>query len=86
VLARLEGNGLLQRRRSATDSRVKLVHLTAAGRRILARMDGHARRAHERTLDALPPRDRDRFTAFLARLVDAGNAYGRAPMRLDAEE
>jgi DNA-binding MarR family transcriptional regulator len=86
VLARLEANGLLRRGRSATDSRVKLVHLTAAGRRMLGRMDGLARRAHERTLDGLPARDRARFVAFLARLVDAGNEYGRAPMRLGADE
>jgi DNA-binding MarR family transcriptional regulator len=86
VLARLETNGLLRRTRSATDSRVKLVQLTAAGRRMLARMDALARRAHERTLDGLPARDRARFVAFLARLVDAGNEYGRAPMRLDADD
>jgi len=86
VLARLETNGLLRRSRSATDSRVKLVHLTAAGRRVLARMDALARRAHARTLDGLPARDRARFVAFLARLVDAGNEYGRAPMRLGADD
>jgi DNA-binding MarR family transcriptional regulator len=82
VLARLEANGLLRRVRDAADSRVKLVHLTPAGRRMLGRMDGAARRAHERTLDGLPARDRARFVAFLAQLVDSGNAYGRAPMRL----
>jgi DNA-binding MarR family transcriptional regulator len=86
VLARLETNGLIRRARSAADSRVKLVHLTQAGRRMLARMDAAARRAHERTLDGLPARDRERFVAFLARLVDAGNEYGRAPMRLDAAD
>jgi DNA-binding MarR family transcriptional regulator len=82
VLARLEANGLLRRVRDAADSRVKLVHLTPAGRRMLGRMDAAARRAHERTLDGLPARDRDRFVAFLAQLVDSGNAHGRAPMRL----
>jgi DNA-binding MarR family transcriptional regulator len=86
VLARLEANGLLRRTRDPADSRVKLIRLTTAGRRMLARMDDPARRAHDRTLEGLPPRDRARFTAFLARLVDAGNQYGRAPMRLDADE
>jgi DNA-binding MarR family transcriptional regulator len=83
VLARLEANGLLRRRKSPTDSRVKLVHLTAAGRRTLGRMDEPARRAHDRTLAALPERDRTRFIAFLAALVNAGNDFSRAPMRLD---
>jgi DNA-binding MarR family transcriptional regulator len=82
VLARLEGNGLLRRVRDAADSRVKLVHLTPAGRRMLARMDEPARRAHDRTLAGLKPADRERFVRFLAELVDAGNAHGRAPMRL----
>jgi DNA-binding MarR family transcriptional regulator len=86
VLARLETSGLLRRSRSADDSRVKLVHLTAAGRRMLGRMDAAARRAHERTLEGLPPGDRARFTAYLARLVDAGNEHGRAPMRLAADD
>jgi DNA-binding MarR family transcriptional regulator len=86
VLARLEANGLLRRSRSAGDSRVKLIHLTAAGRRMLARMDAPARRAHERTLAGLPPSDRDRFAAYLARLVDSGNEHSRAPMRLGADD
>jgi DNA-binding MarR family transcriptional regulator len=86
VLARLETNGLLRRARSGADSRLKLVQLTAAGRRMLIRMDPHARRAHDRTMNGLPARDRARFVAFLARLVDAGNDHGRAPMRLDGEK
>jgi MarR family transcriptional regulator, lower aerobic nicotinate degradation pathway regulator len=86
VLARLEANGLLRRDRHDTDSRVKLVFLTTMGRRMLARMDDPARRAHERTLASLRPTDRARFVATLAQLVDAGNAYGRAPMRLGADD
>ncbi len=82
VLARLEANGLLRRDRDEADSRVKLAYLTAAGRRMLSRMDGPARRAHERTLVGLKPRDRARFVGFLAQLVNTGNAHGRAPMRL----
>lgn len=83
VVARLEQRGLLRRRSLKSDSRVKLAELTVAGRRLLARIDGPARRAHERTLQALGPADRKRFVALLRRLVDAGNAHGRAPMRLE---
>jgi DNA-binding MarR family transcriptional regulator len=61
---------------------VKQVEPTAVGRRLLARIDPHARRAHERTLEALPPAERARFVALLRRLVDAGNAHGRAPLLL----
>lgn len=82
VVARLEKRGLLRRRSGIEDRRVKLVELTAAGTRLLARIDPHARRAHERTLDTLPARERAQFVALLRRLVDAGNAHGRAPMLL----
>ena len=82
VVARLEKRGLLRRRSSTTDRRVKQVELTAAGSLLLARIDPHARRAHARTLQALRPVERARFVALLRRLVDAGNAHGRAPLLL----
>ena len=82
VVARLDQRGLLRRRPGTTDKRVKQVELTQAGHRLLARIDPHARRAHARTLEALRPADRARFVALLRRLVDAGNAHGRAPMLL----
>jgi DNA-binding MarR family transcriptional regulator len=82
VVARLDQRGLLRRRPGTTDRRVKQVELTQAGHRLLARIDPHARRAHARTLEALRPADRARFVALLRRLVDAGNAHGRAPMLL----
>ena len=82
VLGRLEGRGLVRRGGSAGDRRVKLVTPTAEGMRLLARMDGPARRAHDRTVEALPVEDRAVFAAFLRVLVDAGNGFGRAPMRV----
>ena len=82
VVARLDQRGLLRRRPGTTDKRVKQVELTQAGHRLLARIDPHARRAHARTLETLRPADRARFVALLRRLVDAGNAHGRAPMLL----
>lgn len=82
VLARLEVRGLVRRAPNAGDRRTKHVTLTATGRRLLSRMDGPARRAHDRTLEALPPPERARFVRALAALVDAGNPHGRAPLRL----
>jgi MarR family transcriptional regulator, lower aerobic nicotinate degradation pathway regulator len=81
VLARLEARGLVSRRRPGADRRMKLVSITAAGRQLLVRMDPHARRAHERTVAALPPEARAEFVAGLLVLVEANNALGRAPMR-----
>jgi MarR family transcriptional regulator, lower aerobic nicotinate degradation pathway regulator len=82
VLARLERRGLVRRRRAVRDARLKLVHTTVAGRRLLSRMDRHAQRAHERTIAPLAPTERAAFVNALVRLVEAGNALGRAPLRL----
>jgi DNA-binding MarR family transcriptional regulator len=82
VLARLERRGFVRRRRSTRDARLKLVHATVAGRRLLSCMDRHAKEAHERTIAPLPPVERAAFTDALIRLVEAGNELGRAPLRL----
>src|ERR1700722_7450230 len=65
VVARLETRGLLRRRPGAADKRVKQVALTAAGHRLLTRLDPAARRAHGRTLAPLRPAERARFVALL---------------------
>lgn len=82
VVARLESRGLLTRTQGRTDRRLKHVRLTARGQRLLARMEDAALRAHERTVEPLSPRQRAVFLGALRRLVDAGNEYGRAPLRL----
>jgi DNA-binding MarR family transcriptional regulator len=82
VLARLERRRLVQRSRAKRDARLKLVHTTIAGRRLLSRMDRHAQRAHERTISSLPPVRRAAFVDALVSLVEAGNNLGRAPLRL----
>lgn len=82
VVARLESRGLLRRTTTKTDRRLKRVVLTAKGKRLLVQMTQAAQRAHARTVDVLSPAERAAFLHFLARLVDAGNDFGRAPLRL----
>jgi len=82
VVARLAGRGLLRRSQGKQDRRLKHVLPTAAGKRLLERMEEPARRAHERTIDALQPRDRALFLKALTHLVGAGNDHGRAPFRI----
>jgi DNA-binding MarR family transcriptional regulator len=82
VVARLEGRKLLTRTRGRTDRRLKHVTLTKAGLDLLERMAAPAGRAHARTIEALPEAEREVFLRALATLVDAGNTYGRAPLRL----
>jgi len=82
VLGRLETRGIVRRTKSKSNHRLKCVHITAAGIKILEAIRPAALRAHERTVEALPPDERAAFQAALRRLVDAGNAFGRAPLRL----
>ncbi|HTR87218.1 MAG TPA: MarR family transcriptional regulator [Reyranella sp.] len=82
VVARLAGRGLVRRKQGKEDRRLKHVMPTASCRQLLTRMEGPARRAHERTVEALKPRERTSFLAALAHLVSAGNEHGRAPMRI----
>jgi len=82
VLARLEGKKLVKRSASPQDKRVKLVGLTPRGAAMLEKMLLPVQRAHDRTIAALPAAEQAMFLKLLMRLVDAENAYGRAPLRL----
>jgi DNA-binding MarR family transcriptional regulator len=82
VAARLEKKFLIRRRPSASDKRVKLVFLSPGGATLLKKMRAPAQRAHDRTIAALPPQDRQKFLSLLIKLVDAQNDYGRAPLNL----
>jgi MarR family transcriptional regulator, lower aerobic nicotinate degradation pathway regulator len=79
VLGRLEKRKLVVRRRAASDQRMKLVSVSAAGRRLLARIDPHARRAHERTVEALPETARAVFVDNLRHLVEGAPSVNVAP-------
>lgn len=80
VAARLETRGLLTRAVSPRDKRMKLVDLTEAGRALLERVQEGAARAHERTVAALPPQERQRFLKALRLLVAANNEVSRSPV------
>ena len=82
VVSRLEIRGLLRRKQDKADKRLRLVMPTSKGARLLAAMDEPARRAHERTVEALAPKERQAFVAALGRLVEAGNGHGRAALRI----
>jgi MarR family transcriptional regulator, lower aerobic nicotinate degradation pathway regulator len=82
VLPRLQGRGLLQRRRSTDDRRVRLIRLTRKGTTLLREMARAVRRAHARTLDKLQTSDRERFLLQLIQLVEANSEVGNVPLRL----
>jgi DNA-binding MarR family transcriptional regulator len=82
VVARLEAAGLLRRAISRLDRRQKLLTLTARGKNLMGRMQAQVAHAHARTIEALSAEEQAQFMALLSRLVDAGNAHGRAKLRL----
>src|ERR1700734_2349679 len=82
VVPRLQRRGLLARRRSTDDGRVKLVRLTRKGGALLRRMAPKVRRAHDRTIDQLAGPERDLFLLQLIELVGANKHVGRVRLRL----
>lgn len=82
VLARLAGRGLVERSISPADRRMRRVRLTAQGLAMMDQLDAAAERAHARTVEVLPPPERDRLIADLVRLVEANNDVGLAPLLL----
>lgn len=82
VLRRLEQRGLVERRQSREDGRVRLTRVTRTGRNRVRQMTEAVQRAHERTIEALDGPDRDLFVWYLGRLVEANNDLGTVPFRL----
>ncbi|MFC0401605.1 MarR family winged helix-turn-helix transcriptional regulator [Paraburkholderia rhizosphaerae] len=81
VIARLAERRFIQRRGSRTDKRKKVAELTDVGRALLARLETGVERAHQRTLAALPAKDRKQFIEYLVRLVETNNELSRTPIR-----
>jgi len=77
VIRRLVAAELL-RVTAGADRRTRLLALTPKGRRLLAAIAPAAGRAHQRLIDALPPREQKTLMALLRRLVDAHGAAGAA--------
>ena len=82
VVPRLQDRGLLARRQSPLDGRVKLVKLTRKGKALLDKMAIPVQRAHDRTIDQLSESERDLFLLYLVKLVEANNDVGTVPLRL----
>jgi DNA-binding MarR family transcriptional regulator len=79
VIDRLERRGLIERRASPTDRRVRLLHATAAGAQLLDELIPGMLKAQQRLLAPLPVAERPRFMAMLKTVVDANNELSRAP-------
>lgn len=79
VIDRLEARGLMRRKASPTDRRVRLLTLTPEGDTLLTEVQPGMLRAQARMLEPLPPEQRETFMQMLKVLVDGNNEYSRAP-------
>lgn len=69
VLKRLEARKLIERPVSEDDRRARVCKLTAAGRKILGRIEGAAREAHRRTLQPLQSQEQAQLISLMQRIV-----------------
>ena len=81
VIPRLEARGLIARRPSELDGRVKLHRLTAKGQSLVQRMREAVDRAHDRTIEQLPKAQRTALLEMLVELVENNQPQGVAPFR-----
>ncbi|WP_157265305.1 MarR family winged helix-turn-helix transcriptional regulator [Azohydromonas aeria] len=82
VVDRLERQGLLLRKPSPSDRRVRLLGITEAGRALLDQVGPAIATVQERILAPLPIEERPLFLRMLRTLVEANNELSRAPREL----
>jgi DNA-binding MarR family transcriptional regulator len=70
IVDELEERGLVERRRHPSDRRVRTLHLTAKGRRLLARGRKIATEHEEELTRGMSKADRGKLTALLQKIVD----------------
>ena len=81
IVERMELAGLLARRNSSLDRRMKNIFITESGRKLLADANAAVDRVQERLLTPLDPGERARFIEYLARIASENNELSRAPLR-----
>ncbi|MBL8353201.1 MAG: MarR family transcriptional regulator [Burkholderiaceae bacterium] len=79
VIDRLERRGLIERRASPTDRRVRLLHVTPDGATLLDALIPAMLRAQQRIVAPLPESERAHFMVLLKTAVDGNNDLSRAP-------
>lgn len=83
VIERLETKHYVERKPSAEDKRIKLLHLTRSGAALLRDIRPSVDRAQARMLQPLKPADRKTLLALLTQLVDLNNEASRVPLRAE---
>jgi len=83
VIERIEAKGLLERKPSPDDRRIKLLYLTRSGAALLREIVPAVDRAQARMLEPLKPAERKTLMALLSQLVDLSNESSRVPLRAE---
>src|SRR3954462_2349094 len=83
VIERIEVKGLIERKPSPDDKRIKLLYLTRFGAAQLSEIMPAVDRAQARMLEPLKPADRKTLMELLAQLVDLSNESSRVPLRAE---
>lgn len=77
----LERKGLVKRKSSKKDLRVKRISLTKKGQSMLHKMTPTAKPIEERVLEPLTKTQRKQFMTCLKKLAEANNEISRAPLK-----
>jgi DNA-binding MarR family transcriptional regulator len=85
LLARLDEDGLVVRRRSARDARRQVLKLTAAGRREFSRLDRGSARQWAELLDGVPEAERRRLVGGMAAVREVLDGAPPAPEDADRD-
>ena len=83
-LARMEAEGLIERRRGNTDRRAAIVRLTATGEAMYARLSGIVSAGGDVVLRGFSPQEIEQFAGFLNRLIANVDAAGPSRRRAPA--
>ena len=83
VIERLEAKAYIERKPAHEDKRVKLLHLTRAGRRCCARSSRRSTARRRGCCEPLKPADRKTLMALMTQLVDLNNEASRVPLRAE---
>ncbi|MGK0297179.1 MAG: DNA-binding MarR family transcriptional regulator [Gammaproteobacteria bacterium] len=80
VIMRLEKRGLVKRKKSKEDGRIKLLYLTKKGENLVEISTAHVLKAQKRMLDPLTKTEQKTFQRFLERITNFHNDSSRAPL------
>lgn len=82
VVERLAAKGLVRRATGEKDRRAKLLFITPAGRRLLARIRPRVEAAQKIILKPLSRTERAQFMRMMRKLVILNNEHSRVPLQL----